>query len=358
MEIDYGKPTVLIHYQDSSDKESDGDSIWDSSSITPPFSPVARLGDGLRDGSVASPRVVAQTSERRAINKQHPYIPSEFPRLRRTHLTDGYREGLSSGKAEESIAQHGFNSGFPIGAAIGLRVGFVLRGLKELSRLDAQHKRNALRQEESRYRLESDSTVEVDSVPKPSTASAKWNTDDVIKTKEAEPERAVEFEKAKIELLDVSNTCLKELQNVGLLSEREESVDGDIDEDEDDADLDLRHSSSRESSFGQTQDHGFRGSVSGNDSPLGKESSPSDHQKTLQPRATSNQTFDIAPDGISRPSHDAQGEQQDYLGDDWLQKLHTINKWMDILQHRSRQTNVDLRFPLRSERRSIARLRR
>ena len=39
-------------------------------------------------------------------------------------MTDGYREGLSQGKAK--VMQSGFDEGYPIGVVIGLRAGRVL----------------------------------------------------------------------------------------------------------------------------------------------------------------------------------------------------------------------------------------
>ncbi|EXJ85561.1 hypothetical protein A1O1_05925 [Capronia coronata CBS 617.96] len=51
-------------------------------------------------------------------------ILSDVPSLRRQHMTDGYREGLSVGKAR--VMQAGFDAGYPYGVEIGLRVGRLL----------------------------------------------------------------------------------------------------------------------------------------------------------------------------------------------------------------------------------------
>jgi hypothetical protein len=51
-------------------------------------------------------------------------ILSDLPALRRQHMTDGYREGLSVGKAR--VMQDGFDAGYPVGMEVGLRVGTVL----------------------------------------------------------------------------------------------------------------------------------------------------------------------------------------------------------------------------------------
>ena len=49
---------------------------------------------------------------------------SDLPSIRRQHMTDGYREGLSVGKAR--VIQPGFDAGYPIGVEIALRAGKVL----------------------------------------------------------------------------------------------------------------------------------------------------------------------------------------------------------------------------------------
>ena len=49
---------------------------------------------------------------------------SDLPTVKRQHMTDGYREGLSIGKAK--IMQNGFDAGYPIGMAIALRAGRIL----------------------------------------------------------------------------------------------------------------------------------------------------------------------------------------------------------------------------------------
>lgn len=51
-------------------------------------------------------------------------LPSDLPTVKRQHMTDGYREGLSVGKAK--VMQNGFDSGYPIGVSIALRAGKIL----------------------------------------------------------------------------------------------------------------------------------------------------------------------------------------------------------------------------------------
>jgi Essential protein Yae1, N terminal len=54
--------------------------------------------------------------------QQHEML-SDLPSIRRQHMTDGYREGLSIGKAK--VMQRGFDEGYPIGIEVGLRVGEI-----------------------------------------------------------------------------------------------------------------------------------------------------------------------------------------------------------------------------------------
>lgn len=51
-------------------------------------------------------------------------VLSDLPTVKRQHMTDGYREGLSIGKAK--VMQKGFDEGYPIGVSIALRAGKVL----------------------------------------------------------------------------------------------------------------------------------------------------------------------------------------------------------------------------------------
>ncbi|KAL8756359.1 MAG: hypothetical protein Q9184_004532 [Pyrenodesmia sp. 2 TL-2023] len=55
---------------------------------------------------------------------QHPSEPSDVPRLRSTHVTNGYRDGISSSK--DQALQPGFDEAYPLGAILGLRVGYIL----------------------------------------------------------------------------------------------------------------------------------------------------------------------------------------------------------------------------------------
>jgi hypothetical protein len=53
---------------------------------------------------------------------------SDVPRLKEKHETEGYRDGVTRGKAE--TVQAGFDEGYGLGAVLGLRIGKIL-GLLE-----------------------------------------------------------------------------------------------------------------------------------------------------------------------------------------------------------------------------------
>ncbi|PBP18130.1 ABC1 domain containing protein [Diplocarpon rosae] len=54
--------------------------------------------------------------------------PSDIPRLKEKHETEGYRDGVTKGKGES--VQKGFDEGYGLGAVLGLRIGKIL-GLLE-----------------------------------------------------------------------------------------------------------------------------------------------------------------------------------------------------------------------------------
>ncbi len=66
------------------------------------------------------------------LSHAHPNLQSDIPQLRRTHVTNGYREGLSA--AKETSLQTGFDVGFPIGAAAGMKAGWIIGVLQGLER--------------------------------------------------------------------------------------------------------------------------------------------------------------------------------------------------------------------------------
>lgn len=56
--------------------------------------------------------------------------PSDIPRLRSTHVTNGYREGIAAGK--QGALQAGFDEGYALGAELGKAAGWVKGALEGL----------------------------------------------------------------------------------------------------------------------------------------------------------------------------------------------------------------------------------
>ncbi|KIW73178.1 hypothetical protein PV04_01315 [Phialophora macrospora] len=95
------------------------DDIWDTSSDHFPLAATQHSNHDLDATSPSNPQ--DDDSHPRFLRGE---ILSDLPALRRQHMTDGYREGLSVGKAR--VMQSGFDAGYPLGVEIGLRAGNVL----------------------------------------------------------------------------------------------------------------------------------------------------------------------------------------------------------------------------------------
>lgn len=92
-----GSPSTAITTPES--RYADHDDIWESDHEN---------NSGLGSGNI----------------QREAEMLSDLPTVKRQHMTDGYREGLSIGKAK--VMQKGFDEGYPIGMAIALRAGKVL----------------------------------------------------------------------------------------------------------------------------------------------------------------------------------------------------------------------------------------
>ena len=57
---------------------------------------------------------------------------SDIPRLRSTHVTNGYRDGLAESKSR--YVQEGFDEGYSLGAVLGTKAGWCLGVLEGISR--------------------------------------------------------------------------------------------------------------------------------------------------------------------------------------------------------------------------------
>ncbi|KAK5111903.1 hypothetical protein LTR62_004635 [Meristemomyces frigidus] len=67
---------------------------------------------------------------------------SDIPRLRSTHITNGYRDGIAKGKEQEM--QVGFDEGYQLGAELGLLAGFYLGVLEGFVKADGGREARAL----------------------------------------------------------------------------------------------------------------------------------------------------------------------------------------------------------------------
>ena len=99
---------------------------------SPPLSPL-QTADLFTDIFSASPSPPLDASS--SANASFPSTsaePSDIPRLRSTHVTAGYREGIAAAKA--TSLQGGFDEGYSLGAVMGLRIGQILGILEGLSK--------------------------------------------------------------------------------------------------------------------------------------------------------------------------------------------------------------------------------
>ncbi|OAL40084.1 hypothetical protein AYO20_00502 [Fonsecaea nubica] len=100
------------------------DDIWDTSSDHEHGPHATALTGGGSDFPAQSSTDTSSHGQGGAAGIRREVILSDVPSLRRQHMTDGYREGLSVGKAR--VMQSGFDAGYPLGVEVGLRVGKVL----------------------------------------------------------------------------------------------------------------------------------------------------------------------------------------------------------------------------------------
>jgi hypothetical protein len=92
---------------------------------TPPIDPL----DDVFGSAPSSPALPVGGNEADQVLTQLQH-PSDIPRLRSIHVTNGYREGIAASK--EQHLQIGFDEGYSLGAEIGLKAGWcmgVLDGL-------------------------------------------------------------------------------------------------------------------------------------------------------------------------------------------------------------------------------------
>ena len=88
---------------------------------------------------------------------EHDTIISDIPRIRQTHSTAGYRDGITEGKAE--TIQQGFDEGVSLGGEFGLKVGELeglVVGVVDALRAGSQGAQNAAGSQVIRGRISED----------------------------------------------------------------------------------------------------------------------------------------------------------------------------------------------------------
>ena len=95
----------------------------EDATFTPPSTPPTPDPSFLSD-------VFSTTPPQTPFSSLNEEQPSDIPRLRSIHATAGYRDGVSEAKGQS--LQAGFDEGYSIGAAFGLRVGCLLGAVEGL----------------------------------------------------------------------------------------------------------------------------------------------------------------------------------------------------------------------------------
>lgn len=85
----------------------------------------ADLFDDIFGSAPASPTLVGHDGEAEMdLCRPSAVEHSDIPRLRSTHVTNGYREGIAESK--ERCIQEGFDEGYSLGAELGMKAGWCL----------------------------------------------------------------------------------------------------------------------------------------------------------------------------------------------------------------------------------------
>ena len=94
--------------------------------------PATQYEDPLDDvfGSAPSSPVLEHAATGTTESRQRNALtdPSDIPRLRSTHVTNGYRDGIAASK--EQHVQAGFDEGYSLGAELGMRIGWILGAIE------------------------------------------------------------------------------------------------------------------------------------------------------------------------------------------------------------------------------------
>ena len=107
------------------------------------------LFDDVFGSAPASPALGATDSAREdaALDRAPILDPSDIPRLRTRHVTEGYREGIAESK--DKHIQAGFDEGYSLGAELGLKAGWILGVLEGIWRALATNRTVSLESQAS-----------------------------------------------------------------------------------------------------------------------------------------------------------------------------------------------------------------
>ena len=86
--------------------------------------------DDVFGSEPSSPQLDGQQNS--SFGRAQDAVPSDIPRLRSLHVTNGYREGIAVSK--EKHMQEGFDEGYTLGAELGLKAGWCLGALEGIWR--------------------------------------------------------------------------------------------------------------------------------------------------------------------------------------------------------------------------------
>jgi len=93
----------------------------------------ADLFDDIFGSAPASPAQVGlDGNDEVDLGRPNGVEHSDIPRLRSTHVTNGYREGIAESK--ERCIQEGFDEGYSLGAELGMKAGWCLGVLEGIRR--------------------------------------------------------------------------------------------------------------------------------------------------------------------------------------------------------------------------------
>ncbi|KAI5816332.1 hypothetical protein BZA77DRAFT_62975 [Pyronema omphalodes] len=108
------------------------DDIWGDSDgeFLPPSTSSYPVNSSISSSDPSTPSQDSATPGKQDLS--NPNTSADLLKLRQTHITLGYRDGIAAAKG--LFLQDGFDEGYPLGGRIGLRIGWILGVLQSLLR--------------------------------------------------------------------------------------------------------------------------------------------------------------------------------------------------------------------------------